>query len=274
MKEVALPTKINYEEVDPIQGKIVIEPCYPGYGMTIGNALRRVLLSSLPGAAVTSVKIKGVTHEFSSIPNVKEDIVDILLNIKTLRVQLFEADSSTVYIKAKGEKKVTAKDIEAKSDVKIINSDLHIATLTDKNAELEIEMIVEKGLGYYPVEMREKEKLETGAIAIDAMFGPITKVRFNIENVRVEQMTNFDRLTLEIETDGTISPQDAFSQACEALVSHFSLFLDSLKNTDPKKAATTAKIKEKKKEEDAPDTPEDEEGIGKEDQEEEKGSKK
>lgn len=269
-----MPTKINYEEVDPIQGKIVIEPCYPGYGMTIGNALRRVLLSSLPGAAVTSVKIKGVTHEFSSIPNVKEDIVDILLNIKTLRVQLFEADSSTVYIKAKGEKKVTAKDIEAKSDVKIINSDLHIATLTDKNAELEIEMIVEKGLGYYPVEMREKEKLETGAIAIDAMFGPITKVRFNIENVRVEQMTNFDRLTLEIETDGTISPQDAFSQACEALVSHFSLFLDSLKNTDPKKAATTAKIKEKKKEEDAPDTPEDEEGIGKEDQEEEKGSKK
>lgn len=228
MKEVLLPTKINYTEIGPSHGKVVIEPCYPGYGLTLGNALRRVLISSLPGSAVTAVKIKGVNHEFSTIPHVKEDVVDLILNIKLLRVQLLDSESSTLTIKSKGEKKITAKDIEVKSDVKIVNPDLHLATLTDKSAELEMELIVENGLGYNPVEAREKEKPEIGTIVIDAMFSPVKKVSFDLENVRVEQMTNFDKLTLEIETDGMITPQGAFTQACQILLNHYHLLSEAI----------------------------------------------
>lgn len=239
MKEILLPKKINYTKTGTNQGRMVIEPCYPGYGLTIGNAIRRVLISSLPGAAVTAVKIKGVDHEFSSIPHVKEDVVDVLLNVKLLRVQLLNTESSTIILKVKGEKKVTAQDIETKSDVKIVNPQLHLATLTDKSAELEMEMTVENGLGYSPVETREKEKPEIGTIVIDAMFSPVKKVSFDIENVRVEQMTNFDKLTLDIETDSTITPLEAFNKSCQLLIDHCQLLLDSaaekkVKKTDPK----------------------------------------
>ena len=252
MKEVLLPTKINYTEVGPDKGKVVIEPCYPGYGLTIGNSIRRVLVSSLPGAAVTTVKIKGVDHEFSTLPHVKEDIVDILLNIKLLHIQLLDTESSTISIKAKGEKKVTAKDIETKSDVKIASPNLHIATLTDKSAEFEMEMTVETGLGYDPVETREREreKPEIGTIAIDAIFSPVTKARFDVENVRVEQMTNFDKLTLEIETDSTITPQDAFNKACQVLLDHYNILLDSFTaKTEKKETDTKDKDEPSEKEE-------------------------
>lgn len=250
MKEILLPQKINYTKTGTNQGRVVIEPCYPGYGLTIGNAIRRVLISSLPGAAVTAVKIKGVDHEFSSIPHVKEDVVNILLNIKLLRVQLFDVESSIITLKVKGEKKVTARDIETKSDVKIANPELHLATLTDKSAELELEMTVENGLGYSPVETREKEKPEIGTIVIDAMFSPVKKVSFDIENVRVEQMTNFDKLTLDIETDNTITPLAAFQKACQIILDHCQLLSDSVaekkvKKTEPKPKA--AESEEEKK---------------------------
>lgn len=228
MKSIPLPQKIQIEEKNDRFARIIIEPLYPGYGMTLGNTLRRVLLSSLPGAAVTGIRIQGAQHEFSSLPHIKEDLIDIILNIKLLRLRLLQEESGTMKISVKGEKKITGKDIEAPSTIEIVNPNDLIATLTDPAAALEIEFTVEHGLGYSPVESREKEKLSTGSISIDAIFTPIVKARFDVENVRVEQMTNYDRLTMEIETDGTMSAKEAFRQSIVILVDHFSFLFNSL----------------------------------------------
>ena len=212
-----------------------IENCYPGYGMTLGNAFRRALLSSLPGAAVTSVKIKGVDHEFSTIPHVLEDVIQIILNLKQVRFKLYSDGPVILSLKAKGEKKVKASDIKASSDVEVINKDIHIATLTDKKAEIEIEIEVDRGLGYMPVEQRKKEKLTIGSIAVDAIFSPIKRVNYEIENMRVGDRTDFNRLQIDIETDGSISPEEAFEKAARILVSHFSLFIGPEKTEIEKK---------------------------------------
>ncbi|HBG81344.1 TPA: DNA-directed RNA polymerase subunit alpha [candidate division CPR2 bacterium] len=204
-------------------GIFSIEPLYPGYGMTLGNSLRRVILSSLPGAAVTAVKIDGVTHEFTTIPNVKEDVVEVLLNLKQLRVKSFSDEEQYLYLSASGQGKVSAKNIKAPSQVEIINPDLHLATLDGAKAKLEMEVKIEKGRGYVPVEKREGEKLQVGMIAVDAIYTPIKKVRYNVESTRVGQMTDLDKLVIEIETDGTITPKDAVNQAAEILVDHFSV---------------------------------------------------
>jgi DNA-directed RNA polymerase subunit alpha len=226
MEPIILPSKIEIKKGKLENEAIVtVEPCYYGYGTTLGNALRRVILSSLPGAAVTAVKIKGVQHEFSTIPHVKEDVVEILLNLKQLRMKVFSAEPVRLILKTKGEKEVTAKDIEKSADVEIINKDLHIAEMTNKNADLEMEIFVSQGRGYVPVEAREKEKLELGAIAVDSIFAPIKNIGYKVENVRVGDITNYDKLILNIETDGTITPEDALEQGVNLLIDHFNLLL-------------------------------------------------
>jgi len=226
IKNIPLPKKIDYYKLGENKAEVIIEPCYPGYGVTLANALRRVLLSSLEGAAVTSFKIKGVQHEFSTIPYVKEDLVEIILNLKKLRIKLYSDEPIKLELIAKGEKKITAADITPNSQVEIINKNLVIATLTDKKAVLEMEIFVNKGRGYVTVESREKEKLEIGTIAIDSLYSPVINVGFEIENVRVGQKTDFEKIILTLETDGAITPQEAIEQAAKILVEHFQQILN------------------------------------------------
>jgi len=202
------------------RGEFEITGLYTGYGITLGNSLRRVLLSSLPGAAITQVKIKGTKHEFSTIDGVLEDIVEITLNLKKIRFT-FNADEPQILIlKKKGEGEVTAGNIKSNAQVEVVNPDAHIATITSKSGELEMEITVEKGLGYSPVESRKSEKLSIGMIAIDAIFTPVVNVNFEVENMRVGDRTDFDKLSLEIETDGTITPEESFFEACGILIKH------------------------------------------------------
>lgn len=221
---IPLPQKPKIIKKEKNLAVFEIESLYPGYGVTLGNSLRRVLLSSLEGAAVTQVNIKGVPHEFSTIPGVLEDVVMILMNLKQLRFKIYSEEPQKAFLKIKGEKEVRGSDLELPAQLELVNKDAPIATLTDKKAELEMELLVEKGIGYEPVERRKKEKLEIGTIALDAIFTPVKKVSFRVENMRVGERTDFDRLFLEIETDGTITPEEAFSQASEILFSHFNLF--------------------------------------------------
>ena len=225
MENILLP-KIEFKTGDkPNTGILIIEPLFPGYGTTIGNTLRRVLLSSLPGAAVTAVKINGITHEFTTIPKVKEDVLNLILNIKQLRLISHNDEPVTLKLKAKGEMEVTAKQIEKNSDIEIVNPELHIATLTSRDAELEMELVVEKGRGFMSTESREKQKRDIGLIAIDALFSPIRRVSIKVEGARVGQMTNFDKLLVEIETDGTIMPQTTVTEAAKIIIEHFKLLL-------------------------------------------------
>lgn len=227
MQNIPLPQKPKVIQKENNQAVFEIEGCYPGYGITLGNALRRVLLSSLPGAAATGFKIKGVQHEFSTIPGVAEDLIEIILNLRKVRFKLHADELVTVFISVKGQKEVKASDIKTTSEVEVINKDAVIATLTDKKAELEMEIKVEKGLGFVPVEHRKKEKLEIGLIAIDAIFTPVLKANFVVENMRVGERTDFNRLKIEVETDGSISPEEAFAQAARILVNQFNLFLET-----------------------------------------------
>lgn len=200
-----------------------IEPLYSGYGMTLGNSLRRVILSSLGGAAVSAVKIDNVSHEFSTIDGVKEDIVEVILNLKKVRFKVYSDEPQVLTLNKTGKGEVTARDVKVTADVEIVNPEQVIATLDAAKNKIGMEIRVEKGRGYVPVEARENEKLEVGMIAVDALYSPIQRVRYNVENTRVGQMTDLDRLVMEIETDGTISPADALNQAAEILVDHFSV---------------------------------------------------
>jgi DNA-directed RNA polymerase subunit alpha len=226
MEDILLPSKIELiPGEDGRKATLTVEPCFHGYGTTLGNALRRVMLSSLPGAAVTAVKIKGVSHEFSPIAGVKEDVLEVILNLKALRLRVFSDEPVRLHLTAKGEKEVTGADIEASSDVEIVNPDVHIATMTEKKGELDMEIFVGKGRGYVPVEERSKEKNELGMIAVDAIYSPVRDVGYRVENVRVGQITNFDKLIMTIETDGTISPEEALDQSVKILADHFSLVM-------------------------------------------------
>ncbi len=224
MEDILLPSKI---EIVPSgrenESMLVMEPFFHGYGHTVGNALRRVLLSSLQGAAVIAVKIKGASHEFQAIPNVKEDVLEIILNLKQLRLKVYSDEPVKLTLHAKGDKKVTGKDIAANSDVEVANPNLHIATITDKSGELEMEITVAKGRGYVPTEERGKEKAELGTIAVDALYSPIRSVGYKVDDVRVGQVTNYDKLTLTIETDGTVDADEAIRQSAKILIDHFSL---------------------------------------------------
>lgn len=225
-----------------------IEGLYPGYGVTIGNSLRRVLLSSLEGSAITQVKIKGVQHEFSTISGVLEDVIMIIMNLKNLRFKNHSDEPQKATLKIKGEKKVKGSDFKVPSQLELINKDLHIATLTNSKTELEMEVQVEKGVGYEPVERRKQQgKLEIGIIPVDAIFTPVKRVNYKVENMRVGERTDFDRLTLNIETDGIVSPEEAFYQANDILVKHFSLLADEFKEKEPKAKKEEPKKKEAKK---------------------------
>jgi len=224
MENLTLPSKIIFEPGEtPNKATLTIEPCYFGYGTTLGNALRRVMLSSLPGAAVTAVKINGVDQEFSAITNVKEDALNICLNLKNLRMKVFSKEPVKLTMKVKGEKVATAADFEKNSDVEIINPDLPIATLTDKKAVLEMEVTVSQGRGYIPTEERVKEDVEIGTILVDSIFTPVQKVGYKVVPTRVGDITNYDKLIMDIETDGTISPEEAVDKASKILIDHFSL---------------------------------------------------
>ncbi len=209
---------------DNTYGKIVVEPLERGYGTTLGNSLRRILLSSLPGAAVTSINIQGVLHEFSTIPGVREDVTEIILNIKNLAAKMNVAGPAQLLIDAKGPKEVTAADIITGTDVDIINEDLHIATL-EEGSELIIEMEMEQGRGYVVAERNKKENQSIGVIPIDSIYTPVKKVNFTVEDTRVGNRTDFDKLTIEIWTNGTIEPEEAVSLGAKILNEHLNLFI-------------------------------------------------
>jgi len=242
MEKIPLPNLFELKEAGPNRAHLVIEPLFAGYGTTIGNALRRVLLSSIPGAAVKTLKIKGADHEFSTLEGVKEDVVDIILNIKNLRLKLHTNEEVRLIIKTKGKKEVTAGDIEANSEVEVMNPDLHIATLTSDKAEFEMELIVNRGRGYLPTESRNEEKKEIGMIAVDSIYTPVKNVGLTVENVRVGQVTTFERVTLDIETDGIVSPKEAVALASQILVDHFSLLLE--KDLEPQTQRTDMEMAE------------------------------
>lgn len=227
MQKIPLPNKVELMEESDHKATLIVEPCFAGYGLTLGNAMRRVLLSSMPGAAVTSMRIKGVLHEFSTIPHVKEDVVEIILNLKQLRMKLFTDEPVKLELKVKGDKVIHAKDFEANSQVEIVNKDLKIAEMTDKAGTFELEVWVTKGRGFIATETRDKEKLEIGMIAIDSIFTPVKNVSYKVENVRVGQMTNFDKMILEVETDGTIKAKDAITQSADILLDHFSMLTEN-----------------------------------------------
>ncbi len=230
MIPLPLPPKVTQKNLPGgRQGKAAvfeIEGLYPGYGVTIGNALRRVLLSSLQGVAVTEVKIKGAPHEFSTMQGILEDTIMVILNIKNLRFRIHEGEIHRLQLSVKGEKAVTGKDFKLPPQVDLANPEIHIATITDKKTELDIEIQIEKGVGYEPKDQRKTKKGEIGAIALDAIFTPIKNVNYQVENMRVGDRTDFDKLSLEIETDGTITPEEAFFETCDILLKHFNVIFE------------------------------------------------
>lgn len=207
------------------KGVYEIDNLYPGYGYTLGNALRRIILSSLPGAAITSLKIEGVPHEFSTIEGVKEDVVTILLNLKKMRFRMLTDEPQQAHLSIKGAKKVTAADIKTPGQLEVTNKDQYIAELTSKNASLDIVMTVEKGMGFVPKEVLHKGKTEIGTIAVDALFSPIQRVSYEVENMRVGDKTNHNRLRVSIETDGSISPRGALDLAIETMIKQLQAIL-------------------------------------------------
>lgn len=219
---IVLPSKPRIVNEEEGKGIYEIDGLYPGYGHTLGNSLRRILLSSLPGAAVTRVKIEGVAHEFSTIPGVKENVITILLNLKKLRFRITTDDAQTVQFKAKGPKVIYAKDLRLPGQVEIANPESPIATLTDKNAVFNIEFTVEKGLGYVSREVLQKEKADVGEMIVDASFTPIRRVNYEVENMRIGDRTDFNRLRLTIQTDETIAPREALEEAIRIMIHQLS----------------------------------------------------
>ncbi len=218
LSESVIIKKISETDTD---GVFEIEGLYRGYGITMGTALRRVLFSSLPGAAITQFKVKGAGHQFSTIADVSEDLVEMGLNLKKVRFRLHTDEPQVLTLKVKGEKEVTAADIELNSNVDLITPDAHIATLTSKSAELEIELTVERGLGFVAVELQKSDKLPIGTIALDAAFSPVVKANFTVENMRVGDRTDYNKLVISITTDGSITPSSALHKASNILKDHF-----------------------------------------------------
>lgn len=218
--KIALPSKPRVVSEEGNKGIYEIDGLYAGYGYTLGNSLRRIILSSIPGAAITAVKIEGVSHEFSKIDGIKEDIITVLLNFKKIRFELHTDEPQKATISVRGIKNVTAKDIKISSQAEILNKDEHIATLTAKDAEFNVELTIEKGLGYVLRGSLHKEKVEIGTIILDAIFTPIRRVNYEVENMRVGERTDYNRLRFFIETDGTISPSEALEKAIEIMINH------------------------------------------------------
>ncbi len=215
---IGFPSKPRAVKEDSFSGSYEIDGLYPGYGHTLGNSLRRIILSSLPGAALTSIKIAGVPHEFSTIAGVREDVVAIILNLKRIRFVMYSDEPQTLSLKVKGVRAVTAADLTVPGQVGILNPDQPVATLTEKGAELDMELRVEKGLGYVPKEVIQKERVEIGAISLDAIFSPIRRVNYEVENMRVGNRTDFNRLRIFIETDGSLTAREALERSIEIMI--------------------------------------------------------
>ncbi len=216
---IVLPSKPRvFSEVD-LKGVYEIDGLYPGYGHTIGNSLRRIILSSLPGAAVTSIKIEGAEHEFSALDGIKEDVIIMILNLKKIRFKMDKDEPQKVFLRASGLGEVKAEKIEMPKGVTLLNPEQHIATLTDKSSKLNIELTIEKGLGYVPKEILHRDKVEIGTIAVDAAFSPIRRVNYEVENMRVGDRTDYNRIRLFIETDGTLTPRQALENSIEIMIS-------------------------------------------------------
>ncbi len=240
---VALPSKPKPVREEGFMGVYEIEGLYPGYGHTLGNSLRRIILSSLPGAAITQLKIDGVQHEFSTLDGVKEDVISLILNIKKVRFKVTSDEPQTVKLSVKGVKSVTAKDIEVSGQVEVLNPEQYICEVTDKNADLNIEMKIEIGLGYLPKEAIQKEKVEIGMIALDAAFTPIRRVNYEVETMRVGDRTDYNRLKISIETDGTLEPRKALETAIEVMIHQLKAIVgfkeEELIHEDPKDTMST-----------------------------------
>lgn len=250
---IALPSKPKVISEEGFKGVYEIDGLYPGYGHTLGNSLRRIILSSLPGTAITSLKIDGVGHEFSTIDGVKEDVVLIILNIKKIRASNHSDEKQILKINVKGPKTVTAGDIEAPSQVEIINKDHILFTITDKK-EIGIEMEIENGLGFIPKDMLQKERVDVGAIALDGNFTPIRRVNYEIENMRVGDRTDFNRLRISIETDGTITPRQSLEKSIEIMITQLKAVIGfkeeiEVTKTEISKTALVEEIKEDESEE-------------------------
>jgi DNA-directed RNA polymerase subunit alpha len=227
MKDFQIPMRVEVDKdaLTPLYGKFTAEAFERGFGTTIGNSVRRVLLSSLTGAAVTTVRIEGVLHEFSTIPGVTEDVTGIILNVKSLRFKLHTDKAKTIRLRKKGPGEAKGSDVIHDADISVLNPDLHIATL-DREATLDMEMVVKPGRGYVPAERNKEEGLPIGVLAVDSIFSPVKRVNFQVENARVGRMTDYDKLTLEIWTDGSLTPRDALSEAASILREHLDIFIN------------------------------------------------
>ncbi len=223
--ETTTKPKIEYAELSDTYGKFIVEPLERGFGVTLGNALRRVLLSSIAGAAVTSVKIENVLHEFSTIPGVVEDVTQVILNLKELSLKLHSDKPKLLRLDVRGKKDIVAGDLQPDAEVEILNPDLHLATLDGKTAHLAMELVVERGKGYVPAERHRKSEHVIGVIPVDSVFSPIQKVNFVVEDTRVGHATDFDRLVLEVWTDGSIRPEEALQESARLLIDCFRLFV-------------------------------------------------
>jgi len=245
MSNIALPKKITFRQGEADNQKVaVIEPLFPGYGTTLGNALRRVLLSSIPGSAVVGLKIEGADHEFMALPNIKEDVLEIALNLKQLNLKMHSDEVVILELDVHGEKEVKAKDIKANAEVEIINKDLVLAHITDMSGKLKMEIHVKRGLGYETIENRENRKKELGYIEIDSIFSPIKAVGIAVANTRVGKMTNWDQLSLQITTDGTLTPEEAFDKGLAIILDQFNA-VSSLRHA-PEEAEDEEMNKEEK----------------------------
>ncbi len=241
---ITLPSKPRVVSEEESSGVYEIDGLYPGYGHTLGNSLRRIVLSSLPGAAITSVKIDGVEHEFSTISGIKEDVVTMILNLKKLRFEIIGGDAQTVTLKYSGAKKITGADLSLPGQVRLLNPEQYICEITDKNASIDAEFSIERGLGYVAREALKKDRVEIGEISVDAIFSPIRRVNYEVENMRVGDRTDFNRLRINIETDGTIAPRVALEQSIEIMINQLKSivgFREESLEMEPE-AATSAEI--------------------------------
>jgi len=242
MENFLLPSKIEFQPgANPMTGSLVVTPCYHGYGTTLGNALRRVLLSSLPGGAVESFKVKGTQHEFSTVEGVQEDVVEIILNLKQVAVKVFSEEPVLLTLTKKGPGPVTAGDIAKDARVEVVNKDLVIANLTS-NKTLEMEIMVANGRGYRPVEEKDRKNYDLGTIVVDSVYSPVKDVGYKVEYTRVGDITDYEKLIVNIETDGTISPEEAVNQATRILMDHFAVIAESVAHTPAAVAAPEMEV--------------------------------
>lgn len=246
--KILLPSKPKAVSEEGNKGVFEIDGLYPGYGHTLGNSLRRIILSSLPGASITSIKIDGVSHEFQTVDGIKEDMIVLILNLKKIRFKILSGEEQTVTLSVKGPKEVYASDIKSSGQVEVLNPELYIATLTGK-IDLNIELKIEKGLGFVSKEMIQKEKVEIGTIAVDAIFTPIRRVSYEVENMRVGDKTNHNRLRIAIETDGTMTPREALSQSIILMIEQLKAIIDFKEEVLEVKSKVSKKEEEKEEEE-------------------------